>query len=342
MENPREELPHLDCHDSGNTTPKPETRMSKPNATVTRVRQLLTEAKQQTGFLSHTPPGFVEPTAYSSKPAAVSSVLGLNSELLPSLLAADGVHVTHAPLAPVGAASMTITAGIAAASRVAQAGAHVIVRREADSAVPTGQAGIVAMQATIGRFATIEAAPFATVTDDADVAASDFPVERAALDWSQSIAKAVRFELPRSFQKSVGEDQLANELLLALTVGIARAADHVLLTAINAATPGAFSLAAAAARGLKFDDLRALVGTTGAGAVVGQDGALRVAGVSAELTADMAATIVGSFARSAVAVSEDVTLHIERRNTQGDLVATCWANFIPLVPDASAFWAVTA
>lgn len=316
--------------------------MSKPATIVSRVRQLLTDAKQQTAFLSHTPPGFVEPTAYSAKPPAVSSVLGLNAEMLPALIAADGVHVTHSPFAPVGAASMTIAAAVAAASRVAEAGAHIIIRREPDSAVPTGQTGIVAMQNTVGRFATIDAAPFATVADDADVAASEFPVDRAALDWSQSIAKAVRFELPRSFQKSVGEDQLANELLLALTVGIARAADHALLTAINAATPSAFSLAAAATRGLKFSELRALVGTAGAGAAVGQDGALRVAGVSAELTADMAATIVGSFARSAVAVSEDVTLHIERRNTQGDLVATCWANFIPLVPNASAFWAVTA
>ena len=388
--------------------------MSKSSAPVSRVRQLISDAKLQNGFIANVPPGFVEATSYMSKPAAASAVLSLNAEMLPALMAPDGQHVTHAPFAPVGAATMTLAATIAATSRISQAGAHLIFRGEQDEAVPTGLTGIVAMQRAVGAFATIEAAPFATVPDDVDLSVSAFPVARAALDWSQSISKGVRFELPRSMQKAVGEDQLANELLLGVALGIARAADEVLLsaiatsggiavvmvdaggsgyvtaptvafaggggsgatatasvsggavTSITVTNPGAgytsaptinlsggsgadaeataslvpatFSLAAAAARGLKFEELRALIGTAGTGAAVGHDGALRAAGVAAELTSDTADTLIGSFARSAVAIHDDVRLHFERRNTKGDLVATAWVQFIPLLPDATAFW----
>ncbi len=313
------------------------------------IRAIITEAQNQIAFAAHTPPGFVEPTAYISKPAALHAVLGLNAQHLPELIKnSDSFSFTaHAPLAAPGSASMPLAAAIAASSRVAQAGAHLIVRPEQDKAFATGSTGIVALQRVIDRFDVIDAAPFETAQPDpvapddyADLSASPLPVKGAVLDWAQSIAKGWRFEITRAAQKEIGEEFLAGQIIFAAVLGLARAADAVLLSAINATAPAPFSLGAAAARGLKFDELRALAGTAGAGATVGQDGELRTAGVAAELTPDMAETLIGSFARSAVAVHEEVQLHFERRNTRGDLMATVWAQFIPLVPDSNAFWTV--
>lgn len=326
------------------------TAMTTRNAGAA-VRNLIAAVKNETTVVAHTPPGFDEPTRYTAKRAALQSVLGLNAETLPTLVKSNASHayVAHVPFAAAGATSITLAAGIIGASCVAKAGANVIIVPDAAEAIPVGHSGIVAFQRQAGVFRTIDAAPFVTAEPDpvdpddlAELQTSALPVASANLDWSQSITKGVRFEISRAMQKDVGEEILATEIILSAVLGIARAADQSLLTAITAATPGAFSLGAAAARGLRFDELRALVGSAGNGAAVGQDGTLRAAGVLAELTGDMAGTIVGSFARSAIAIRDDVTLHVERRNTRGDLVATCWAQLLPLVPDSSAFFSVGA
>lgn len=152
----------------------------------------------------------------------------------------------------------------------------------------------------------------------------------------------VSFKVTRSQLRNYGNDNVVDEILLSLVLGLARAADAALLGAIKATAPALFSLGAAAAQGLRLDELRALVGTAGNGAAIREDGTLTAAGIHAELTADMAETMVGAFNRSAVAIHEDVTVTAERRNAAGDLIVTAWANMIPLAPNTAMFWTVGA
>src|SRR5690606_1575138 len=124
----------------------------------------------------------------------------------------------------------------------------------------------------------------------------------------------------------------------AIMFGLAQAADRTLLAAIVTETPAAFTHGAAAARNLEFAELRALVGTDGTGATVDAAGSLRAAGVLADYTPTIEETVIGAFNRAAVAVHPEIVVHAERRNLQGDLVLTVFANLLPLVPDSGAFW----
>lgn len=306
-----------------------------------QVRELIALAVRQIGHAAHTPVGFSEPTAYIPKPAAVSGVLGLDSSELPKLLNENG-RLVRVPVAALGAKSLKLSAAIAELSLVAQAGAHLIIRPEQDSAIPTGHKGIVALKRAASSFNTIDAATFSTVPDDVDLLPSVFPVHSAAIDWSTAAAMGVRFEVGRQYQKQVGVELIAEELMLSVVLGIARAADAALLAAINVNAPAPFTLGGAAARGIRFGELRSLIGSAGNGAAIGQDGALRALGVPAELTPDMVGTVIGAFNRSAVAIHEEISLHVERRNTQGDLIVTAWMNLIPLVPEAGAFFSAGA
>ena len=128
---------------------------------------------------------------------------------------------------------------------------------------------------------------------------------------------------------------------MAFVLGLARASDAVLLTAIEATNPATFTAGAVAAKGLRIDELRGLVGTEGAGAGWRGDGAFAVAGgIAADTTADTVGTVIGSFGRAGVAIHESIDLIVERHNTKGDLVLTAHANMIPLLPNPSVFWTI--
>ena len=105
-----------------------------------------------------------------------------------------------------------------------------------------------------------------------------------------------------------------------------------------ATTPSAFALGKAAVSGFKFDELRTLVSTAGDPAEVQPDGALQAGGIAAELTPAISGTLVGSFRRSAVAISERISLIAERTNVRSDLTVTCWVNMKALLPMPGAFW----
>lgn len=123
----------------------------------------------------------------------------------------------------------------------------------------------------------------------------------------------------------------------ALALGVARVCDATLLSAIVANTPAPFSLAAAAARGLRFGELSAMSGTTAHGAAIGADGVLRVAGVNAEMTDVVAPSVIGAFGRAAVAVRDDIRVVIKRMSTQGDLEISLFVTIEPLIPTPD-FW----
>lgn len=305
------------------------------------IREAMAEADKAQTHRAHTPPGMHEPTAYITTRPVRSLPASLNSFDLPALFGADG-RLRRVPGAAPAGATIRLDAGVAVASRVARAGAHVMVVSDNRKAHAVGATGHVALESVNAEFRTIEAAVFGVVDIEAegDAPIIALPVFGASMDMRQVITKGVRFEIPRSERRRVDSGQLADEISIALTLGIARAADEALMAAITATNPAAFSLGAAAAQGLQFDELRALVGAAGTGAVVGQDGALRAAGVPAELTGDMAGTLIGAWNRSGVAIGEDIPVHFERLGKAGELAVTAWVTVLPLLPNEAKFWSL--
>ena len=304
------------------------------------IRELMAEADKAQAHRAHTPAGLQEPTAYVPVPAVRSMIACLKTANLPALFDKDGRLRRLPPGSPAGT-TITMDAAVAAASRVAGAGAHVMLLPDTRKAHAVGQ-GAIAVESVPAEFRNIEPAVFGTVDIDteADAPVIALPVFSASMDMKQAVVKGIRVELPRSARRRVDPEQLTEEITVSLALGIARAADEVLLSAIAATNPAAFTLAQSAARGLRMDELRALVGTSGAGAAIGQDGSLRAAGIAAELTPDMAGTLVGAWNRTGVVIAEEIPVHFERLGKAGHLAVTAWLNALPLVPDDSCFWTV--
>lgn len=316
---------------------------------TTRIRKLIEEAQRAQSYLAHTPPGFQEPTAYIAQRAVASLVLALNSDSLPGLVGADG-RIRKAPVAAVAGETVKLAAGVIAASRVADAGAHILVRPEPTRAHALGKTGGIAVESVASSFRLVDPATFSAVPDDAEVATSPFPVTSAEIDWATSTSQGVRFELRRRDLRDLGAEFVATEAVRAIVLGLGRAADKALMSAIESTLPSRFALSDAAAKGLRFGELFGFLGrNSGAGHVteagmlhvnvVTADGsAPRHEYVKAELSADLERSIIGAWSRAAVAIHEDVPLHFERLNANGDLAITAWVNLIPLLPDASCFW----
>jgi hypothetical protein len=307
------------------------------------IRNLIEEASRAQSHRAHTPVGMHEPTHYIPTTAARSMFACLKTSNLPALFDKGG-KLRRAPAGAPAGVTVKMDAAIAGSSRVANAGAHVVVFPASVKAHAIGKTGDVAVESIPSQFRNIEAALFGVVDveSEADAPTIALPVLDASIDWKSADVRAlgVRFEIPRGVRRRVDPEQLSEEVAASLTLGLARAADAVLLSALIAETLTPFTLAKAAAQGLVFDELRGLVGTGGDGAAVGQDGKLRAAGIASELTGDMADTIVGAWNRAGVAVNEDVSVHVQRTDNDGQLLVTAWASMLALVPDANKFWTV--
>lgn len=308
------------------------------------LRDLMRAAMMAQPFRAHTPFSASQPNGYIPTPMKRAMVLPLRTTSLVGLFDADG-NITHTPDGALAGEVITLSGGITANSRVANAGAHVILRTESTNVFQVGNTtDAVVFERAPARFVNVDAAPFATVAEDADAPSIDKASIVHAADltaaWGAAKMKALSMELKRSDLHSVKTDELLAEIMTATTLGLARAADELLLSAITAATPDAFTLAALASRGLQLGDVRALAGTSATGAAVGADGALRVAGVPAELTPDMAGTLIGAWDRAGVAINDEVTVIFERVNPNGRLALSVWATMLPVVPDPSVFWTV--
>ena len=300
------------------------------------------EARIAQPVRAHTPPGFQEPTAYSQQSTVRGLVAPLKTSKLPNLFGADG-KLRRTPSARLAAETVFLSDAIVANSRVAEAGAVVTVYEAPTVAIALGQgASDAVLLSRPKEFRVVKSAPFATVADDSEVATTpELPVAVAEIDWSSSIAKAVRFEVPRSVSRGVDPELLQAEFIAALTLGVARAVDEVTCAAILATTPTAFSLAQVASEDLRFDSLGALVGRNAAGASVTQDGKLRVTGVPAEFTTDMEETIIGAWNRAAVVVGDEIAIHFDKTKKNGELSVTAWINMLAVVAEPAKFWTVS-
>lgn len=301
---------------------------------------LIEQARSASNAEVHQAVGADTPHAVIRKPAIAAGEVSLR-------MAMPRIQKTMGPVAgdvPAGAAvAVPVSAEIARNSIVAQAGAHVIAYTPEKTAQPIGlEDGVGAMQRLPWYFTAIEASPFAVVADGADVVASTPQVFRSEIKFDDTAvsSRALRFELPRSYMRDFGREIVERELMTSILLGLARAADHTLLQAIKASAPPAFTLAAAAAAGLQFAELKGVIGTAGAGGVVGTDGTLRLAGTLAELSDQVDVSLVGCWSKSAVAIHDSVRVLVERRSIAGDMTLTVFADMQPLIPVEGAFWTV--
>lgn len=304
---------------------------------MNQITELLQEAANASPVMIRERGNGLEPQ-FIDQPAASLRKLTLTTAPLPVINNKDGRYT--APTGNMSGTSTKLDTAIIRASRVAAAGASIIVRPVPARAYATGLTGGVSTYEQDTYFVTVAPAVLANVADGEAVAVTPVPASRAQIKWDEAIKKAVRFTVPRSVMRTYGQDHVANEIMTAIPLGIARAADNLLLTAINAATPSAFSVASAAAQGLNAGELRALIGTNGTGAQFRADGQLIAAGIAAEMTADMAGTVVGAFDRAAIAIHDEIRVLGERLDGYGNLTVTCWVDMIPLLPDPAKFWSV--
>lgn len=309
--------------------------MPTENAAL-NLSKIITQAGRELGYTDHRAAGNVEPHARTQRVAATAGYMDLRELSDAPVLDTNGAVRSLAGKPAAAGEVRTLAASLTASSLVAKAGARIIVAAERPA--PSNNVG--ALYADAGEFVLVEPAMFQANADDADAANQALPFTGAPIVWDDAPSCSFSTTITRRKAKNTAGFDIEAQLMRAVVLGLAREADRVLLAAIIAKTPAAFTLAAAAARGLEFQELRALVGTAGAGATVGQDGTLRAAGVLAELTPSTTATIVGSFARSAVAVHPTINVVAERLNVNGDVRMTVFANLMGLVPDSTAFWTV--
>ncbi len=267
--------------------------------------------------------------------------LSLRAAMISELFDADG-RLRRVPVASPGAAVTRLDAAIAGASRVVQAGAKLIVV-EAQDVATDGRADGLRAEETGYRI--VNPMPLATVSpDDADLVPTPWAnvVQGAKVNWATAPIIGAQVVIPRRRLKDTppGDDELVGELLTSIVLGLANAADRLHLASVAATTPLPFALARAAAARLRFEELRAVIGTTGTGAAVGQDGQLRANGIAAELTGEAAGTFIGAFDRSAILIRDRIELLVERRDVAGRQRVTAWATMAPLLPTGNAhFWA---
>jgi len=310
------------------------------------IARLMNDVRTAMGWYERNTPGFTEPTAIVTTPAVVTGALDLRSMFITPKASADSSAITYkkSPIVRHGNTSVPISATLLEHSLIGKAGATIILaalrnaaygdRPNADKA-----AGPILMYRDAALFRIVEPATFGTIADGVAVTASPQPWSDALISWPDAPNLMFSVDFTRQQLKGIGGQEFIEECLLeSIVLGLANAADSLLLNAIVDANPAPFSLGAVAARNLRFADLSAIIGTAGIGAAVGQDGVLRADGIAGDLTKAIAQTLIGDWKKAAVAVYPDVTVHFVRTNTDGSMQVQVLANALPLVPDATAFW----
>lgn len=244
-------------------------------------------------------------------------------------------------LTPKGGSQTTFNAILAERSLVAQAGAVII--RQPGPMTQTANANVT-MKQVADRFVVIEPGKFAKVADGAELQVSGKPYLVAAYDSANVPSYGVGFTLTRQQLKhEFPDDTVLRAVNTAIERGIADLADFILLdhlaTVGQVLTDATFKglAKAAAARGLRWDEIRAIVGGECTGLEVDGAGILRAFGARAEITNQTDSTIVGAFNCAAIGIDDELRV-TAKRVLNGGVEVMVWANAMPLVPDATAFW----
>lgn len=329
--------------------------MKKPNQAINQIRSLMDQASTAQVWTGRVPAGFTEPTAFIKAPAGRAGALNIKTTELHDLFNPDATWRGVQPIATPAGEILTLAGALAANSRAIKAGAHLVIENPNDVQPINGLPGAVSR--LVQQFTAVEAAPFSFVLEDAEAPASELPAYRRLIEWGKAKPYAARFEIKKSQRHAIGDDQIAAELLASIVLGIARAADAAFLAELAALDDlgliAPFTIGAAAAQGLTFQELRAIIGTAGNGAMVNADGALaalpftptagyQAGGIPADLAAGTAATYLGAYNRAGLAVAEEIPVTVARVDKAGTLAVTAWVNVLPLIPQPAKFWKVAA
>lgn len=263
------------------------------------------------------------------------------TQVIPVIPAAVRYLSLNEVLTPKGGSQTTFNAILAERSLVAQAGATII--SQPGPMTQTANASVTMKQVT-DRFVVIEPGKFTKVADGAELQVSGKPYLVAAYDSANVPSYGVGFTLSRQQLKhEFPDDTVLRAVNSAIERGIADLADFILLdhlaTAGQVLTDATFKglAKAAAARGLRWDEIRAIVGGDCTGLEVDGAGILRAFGARAEISNQTTKTIVGAFNRAAIGIDDELRV-TAKRVLNGGVEVLVWANAMPLVPDATAFW----
>ncbi|MBR1193968.1 hypothetical protein [Bradyrhizobium sp. AUGA SZCCT0160] len=298
------------------------------------ISELIRGALRETGSYAHYPVGMSEPSYVTRKePAVVGSFRMTDVFPAPTgeLVRQLDIGSSHRTAGNI----YTIASAVFNSSRVLQAGARLVPIKDAPA--PVQRDGVTAFYRRPAEFKVVTAPAMSVVTDGADVTVSPLPVASASIDFPDAPSHAISFKLSRRERKDNDEADTEYIVARALTLGLARLCDAVVLNAIVVAAPAPFSLAAAAARGLRFGELAAIAGRLATGATVAQDGTLRVAGIRAELTDVVDESVVACWSRIGVACEDECRVIVRRTNTNGDMEITMFTNLAAMLPTAD-YW----
>lgn len=311
------------------------------------LQNTLAEARRALNHTPRTAVGMAEPHAFIRK-AAIAGATITTAALMPkgAGIGRDGRLTLAAMMGEASAAQITVADAVALSSRTMRAGAHLVDEAESRP-IKTGT-DLVALQSVPSGLRIVRPAKFTKMdeseTDTAVTAAAlaDLVAE-AKIDRPDDLAR-YSFQVPitRADLRSVEENRLLLEVLSALVLGLGQAADSELLSAIHATTPAAFNTGRAAAKGVRWPELRAIIGaaTTAPTATVADSGELFLAGVPADLSDSVTQSTVAAFDRFGVVMGTDLQILIERKSATGDVVLTAHAGLKAVLPDAGFAWAV--
>lgn len=259
----------------------------------------------------------------------------MSDTFLSSMQTVVGRPISTPSVQPAGQ-RFTFTDAVLAGSKVAQAGAHVFSLPEDEAiALPGGEVGFRSVRTGLE---AIRPSDFAFVADGEDAPETALPLLWADTNKEGMRSFAARHRLTRAAQRDMSAGRLSALAGWALASGIAGLVDHILLQNLVDADPAAFSLGAVAEKGLALGEVAAVVGTNGDAAEVDPNGILRVHGVPAVLTDQIAETVIWAPALTGVALAPEWGLVAERLNRQSDLVLTAFVNAEHLVLDRAAVW----
>ncbi|EAW1172729.1 hypothetical protein S922_14070 [Salmonella enterica subsp. enterica] len=246
-------------------------------------------------------------------------------------------------LAPNGGATASISESLALRSLVAQAGATIMPMGDVIQ-YPVGKTGVVATTKVNDKFVITLPGKYTMYQDGKTINLDDKPYLVATYDSNTAPAYGVGYKLTRQQMKhDFADDTVLIAVNRAIEDGLADLVDYVALSAISsvatALTDTSFKTLAklSTARGLRFDELRALAGGELAGVEMASDGIVRACGVRAELTNQTSKTIIGTFSRVAVGIDDDIRVTVKRQ-LDASVEVIAWVNAQALIPDPSVFW----
>jgi len=303
------------------------------------IRSLLAEVDNAPAVETHTPPGFHEPKHYMPIVPAVVGTVSLDGETMTAASAADAMGISYPPLEAGSVGKLVkLSHLVALHSRFCEAGGNLVLANKAPTGTTKPDADNLYLRPE--RLRLIKPAVFSQLGDGLEVTESAYPATELVVKIGDAANYSTRFKVTRRTQKSLPDDLLAYEIALAVSKGVANLVDKVMLDAIVAAAPGAFSLGALAGKDVRIDELRAIIGTSAAGVAWRGDGTFTAANIPAELSPAIAGTIAGAFNRAFVVLSDETRIVLRRTSVLGEMDVLCHINVKPGLVDKTFFGTV--